>query len=219
MRLTTSPHVHHAAEGGFAGFRIGDFLAHLVLAGDVLDADHQARFAGDGRAVGQPTRAAAHRFGDEIRAAGLGIGQEIADFLGQDIDGGEVAEGEIDARVIVVDGFGQVHDGNPLAARGQLFLEELELVGGLQGVVAADGNQGIDADREQGVVNRFEIFVAFGVLQMRGIGNVLARIGPRRADQNTLAVSSAFQNVLVDADVVAVFDQRDDPGQYSIRCE
>ena len=76
-------HVHHAAERGLAGLRIGDFLARLVLAGDVLDADHQAGLAGDGRAVGQPAGAAAHRLGDEVRPAGLGVGQQIADLLGQ----------------------------------------------------------------------------------------------------------------------------------------
>ena len=124
------------------------------------------------------------------------------------VDGREVAEREVDARVIVVDRLGQVDDGNPLAAGGQLLLEELELVGRLQRVVAADGDQGVDAHRHQRVVDRLQRRGALGVLQVRRVGDVLARIGPGRADQDALAVARALQHVVVDADVVAAFDQR-----------
>ena len=72
-------------------------LAGLVLAGDVLDADHQAGLAGDGRAVGQPAGAAAHGLGEEVAAGRLGVGQQVADLAGQELDGREVAEGEVDA--------------------------------------------------------------------------------------------------------------------------
>ena len=100
--------VHHAADGGLAGLQIGDFLAGFVLAGDVFDADHQAGLAGDGGPVGQPAGAAAHRLGDEIAAVRLGVGQEVADFAGQNFHRGEITEGEVDARVVVVDGLGQM---------------------------------------------------------------------------------------------------------------
>ncbi len=40
----------------------------LVGAVDVFDADHEAGFAGDGCAVGQPAGAAAHRFGEVVGA-------------------------------------------------------------------------------------------------------------------------------------------------------
>ena len=52
--------VHHAADFLAPVLGLTDLLAGLVLAGDVLDADHQAGLAGDGRAVGQPAGAAAH---------------------------------------------------------------------------------------------------------------------------------------------------------------
>ena len=44
----------------------------------------------------------------------------------------------------------------------------------------------------QRIVHRFQRLVRLGVFQMRGIGNVFARIGPCRADQDALAVSAAF---------------------------
>ena len=139
--------VHNAADGGLAGLRIGGFLAGLELAGDVFDADDQAGLAGDGGAVGQPAGAAAHGLGDKVAARRLGVGQQIADLAGQHVHGSEVSEGEVDARVVVVDRLRQVDHGDVLAARRQLFLKELELVGGFQGVVAADGDQGVDAHR------------------------------------------------------------------------
>ena len=104
-------------------------------------------------AVGQPAGAAAHGLGQVIAAVGLGVGQQVADLRGQDLDGREVAEGEVDAHVVVVDRLGQMDHGDAAAAGGQLLLEELELVGRLQRVVAADGDQGVHAQRDQGVVD------------------------------------------------------------------
>ena len=55
--------------------------------------------------------------GDEVAAVGFGVGQQIADLRGQDLHGREIAEGEVDARVVVVDRLGQMDDGNAAAAR------------------------------------------------------------------------------------------------------
>ena len=121
LRLFADPHgghdafddffeVHRAAERCFAGLRIGGLLGGLELAGDVFDADDQAGLAGDGRAVGQPAGAAAHRLGDEIAAGRFGVGQQVANLAGQHLDGREVAEREVDARVVVVDRLRQMDD-------------------------------------------------------------------------------------------------------------
>ncbi len=170
-------------------FGVDRLFAGLVLAGDVLDADHQAGFAGDGHAVGEPAGAAAHALDEVITAVGLAVGQQVAHLGGEELDGGEVAEGEVDAHVVVVDRLRQVDDGNPAAAPRQLLLEELELVGGFQRVVAADGDQRVDLQRDQRVVDRLQRRDPLRVLQVGGVGDVLARIGPRRADQNPLAVA------------------------------
>ena len=72
--------VHDAADFLAPGLGVDGLLAGLVLAGDVLDADHQAGLAGDGHAVGQPAGAAAHALGQEVAAVGLGVGQQVADL-------------------------------------------------------------------------------------------------------------------------------------------
>ena len=82
---------------------------------------------------------------------------------------------------------------------GQLLLEELELVGGLQRVVAADRDQGVDAQRDQRVVDGLQRRGPLRVLQVAGIGDVLAGIGPGGADQDALAVARAPQHLVVDA--------------------
>ena len=68
---------------------------------------------------------------------------------GQELDRREIAEREVDAHVVVVDRLGQVDDGDSLRAGRQPILKHLELVGRLQRVVAADADQGIDAQRQQ----------------------------------------------------------------------
>ena len=52
------------------------------------------------------------RLGEEVAAVRLGVGQQVADLAGQELDGREVAEGEVDAHVVVVDRLGQVDDGD-----------------------------------------------------------------------------------------------------------
>ena len=105
---------------------------------DIFHADHQTCFAGNGGAVGQPAGAAAHGFGQIVDPRGFGIVKQVANLAGQRVDGGEIAEGEIDAGVIVIDGFRQMHDGNMLGAGGEAILKQFKFVGGFQRVVAAD---------------------------------------------------------------------------------
>ena len=186
--------VYHAALAGLAGLRIGGFLAGGVLVDDVFHAHHQAGLAGDGGAVGQPAGAAAHRFGDVIAARGLGVGQQIADFARQNVHRREVSEGEVDARVVVVDRLRHVDHRDSLVARRQLLLEEPEFVGRFQGVVAADGDQGVDLERTQGLVDGPQPGGSGGVLEVFRPENLLAGVGPRGADQHALAVPRAPQD-------------------------
>ena len=76
-----------------------------------------------------------------------------------------------------------------LLARRQVLLEELELVGRLQRVVAADGDQGVDAQRHQGLVDGLQRGGPLRVLQVGRLGNVLAGVGPGGADHDALAVA------------------------------
>ena len=89
---------------------------------------------------------------------------------------------------------------------GKLLLEELELVGVFEGVVAADGNQGVHLQRDQGVVDGPQRRHPRGVLQVGAVRHVLAGIGPRGADDDALAVAGAAQHLVVDVDVIAALD-------------
>ena len=180
----------------------------IEVVGEVLDGEDQAGLAGDGRAVGQPAGAAAHGLDQEVHPARLGVGQQVADLAGQRLDGREVAEGEVDAAVVVVDRLGDVDHRDPRLVRGQVVLEPLELVGGLERVVAADRDQGIDAERRRAPMDRAELGGTLGIGQMSGLRDVLAGIGPRRPDQDAARVARALQVALVQNDVVAPFLHR-----------
>ena len=60
----------------------------------------------------------AHRFDDEVGRGGGGIGAQVLELLRHDVDRGEVAEREVDALVVVVDGFRQMDDPDRLAPAG-----------------------------------------------------------------------------------------------------
>ena len=190
------------------GFGVGQgFLGHQVV-GEVFDGKHQAGLAGDGRAIGQPARASAHGFDQEIHPAGLGIGQEIADLAGQGLDGREIAEGEVNAPVIVVDRLGYVHHGDSRLVRGQIILKPLELIGGLERVVTTDRDQGVHSQRRKRTMHRAELGRALGIGEVRGLRHVFAGVCPRGADQDPARVAGAFQVALVEHDKVAPFFQR-----------
>ena len=156
--------------GDFAGLGVGRLFLGGVRADDVLDADHQAGLAGDGHAVGQPAGAAAHRLDEEVGAVGLGVGDQVADLAAEEVDGREIAEREVDAAVVVVDRLRQMDDGDPRRVGRQLLLIELELVGRLERVVAADRDQRVDADRAQCFVDRLERLDALGIVEVRRAG-------------------------------------------------
>ena len=80
---------------------------------------------------------AAHGLDDDDAAVAFGGGAEPVDGLDDDVDGRVEAEGEVGDDQVVVDGLGDADDG-------QLEVV-VEAVGDAQGVVAADGDQGVEA--------------------------------------------------------------------------
>ena len=107
--------------------------------------------AGDGRAGGEEARFAAHQLhqGDAVLdAMALGVG--TLQHLGCLFDGSQVAERTRHKRHIVVDGLGDAHDGERVAAPFG-FLEEV--VAAPLGAIPTDRKEHIDAMPDQ-VIHR-----------------------------------------------------------------
>ena len=115
-------------------------VQHVFL--DVLGGDHLHRLAGDAGGIGQPAGLAPHQLDDEIGAGALGVGLEVEQRLLAGLHAAPVAEGPGDAEIVVVDGLGDVDHRQA---------EPAEEIGGLQRVVAADGDQAADAQAVQGL--------------------------------------------------------------------
>lgn len=195
--------VHEFALDGFTVLL--DLFDIGVLADDVFDADDEARSAGDGGTVGEPAGAAPHRFDEEVGAVAGGVGDEVADLGSEGFDGGEVAEGEVDAAVVVVDGLGDMDNADLLGTSRQAFLKETELVGGFEGVVAADGDEGIDFERSKSFIDRLEGRGLCGVLHVRGSADEFAGVVAGGANEDPTSCAIAFQFAVIEADVVAAF--------------
>ena len=111
--------------------------------GDIFDADDHLSFAGHGDAVGEPAGFTAHAFGDELGARCECVGLEIAHFLRHEVDGGEIAESEVDAVVVVVDRLGEMDDADAFIDFCVVLVFE-EFVGCFERIVAADGDERVD---------------------------------------------------------------------------
>ena len=92
--------------------------------------------AGEARVQRDPAGVAAHHLDDEHAVVRVGGGVEAVDRLGGDLDRGVEAEGEVGAAEVVVDGLRDADD---------LDAEVGELGGDAEGVLAADGDQRVDA--------------------------------------------------------------------------
>ena len=97
--------------------------------------------AGDARPRGDVAGVAAHDLDDHHPVVRLGGGVQPVDGLGGDLHRGVEAEGELGARQVVVDGLRHADD---------LHAELVELVGHAEGVLAADGDEGVDAEVARG---------------------------------------------------------------------
>ena len=174
------------------------------VAGDVLDGEHEVGLAGDRDAVGQPAGLAAHGLDDEVARGRDRVGAQVLELLGHDVDRGEEAEGEVDAAVVVVDGLGQVDDLDPARLGGQPLLVLVEEVGGLEGVVAADRDQRVDVEVDEGVVDVAQRLGARGVGQVLGLLDPLAGVGACGADHDAARVAHAVDVALLEDPVVLV---------------
>ena len=139
----------------------------LEVAADLVDVErllgHEdlGRPAGDAGVGGDPAGVAAHDLADDDPIVRLGGGVQPVDGLGGDLHRGVEAEGDLGGGQVVVDGLGHTDDRDPLAAQP---------VGHAEGVLAADGDQGVDALCAQGLQRPVHAAVD------------LVGIGPRRPE-------------------------------------
>ena len=136
---------------------IGHFGDEDVVGGD-----------GDPGEAGDPAGVAAHGLDDHDAAVALGGGPEAVDGLGHDVDRGVEAEGEVGDHQVVVDGLGDADDRH-----AELFVEA---VGDAEGVVAADGDEGVEAEVLEVLADGGQVGV--GVLEGVGAGGAEDRAAP-----------------------------------------
>src|SRR5690606_23721402 len=101
--------------------------------------------AGQSGVQGDPSGVTAHHLHDQDPHVGLGGGVQPVDGLGGDVDGGVEAEGVVGGGQVGVDGLGDAHAG------GAVLLGEER--GRSEGVLAADGDEGVDLPPPQGVLD------------------------------------------------------------------
>ncbi len=162
-------------------------VAHGVdVEGLLGDEDHGGP-TGDARPRGDVPGVAAHDLDDHHPVVRLGGGVEPVDGVDGDLHGGVEAEGELGAREVVVDGLGHADDRHA---------ELVQLVGHPQRVLAADGDEGVDAEP-------FEAGPAGVDPSVDG-----ERVGPRRAQDGAAAWERATQRLHVEGAHRPVDDAR-----------
>ena len=119
---------------------------------DVVGADGDAREAGD------PAGVPAHGLDDHDATVALGGRAESIDGLGDDVDSGIEAEGKVGHHQVVVDGLGNADHGKSKVV--------VEPDGDSQGVVAADGDQGVEPEASEILTKRGQV----GVRVLVGVG-------------------------------------------------
>ena len=199
--------VHHLASGDSA-IRLDDLFLRRILAADILDARHETRLAGNRRSIGQPTGTPAHRLAQEVRLVRLSVVNQIPNLRRQELHGREIPERKVDPPIVVVDRLGQMHNGNPLFRLRQTVHVHLELVGGLERIVAADRDEAVDLQRSKSVIDAAQRRRSLRVIQMVDMGDVLSGVGACRADQDSLRVSCPLEHLVGQADVVGALDER-----------
>jgi hypothetical protein len=101
-----------------------------------------------------------------------------------------------------------VNDRDLLRARGEAILVELELVGRLERVVTADGDQRVHADRAQPLVNSLQRRRTLGVFQVRRVRHHLAGVRAGRADEYAALAPCTAEDLVIDHHIVVPLDQR-----------
>ena len=152
---------------GVSGFQVA---ADLVDVEWLLGDEDFGRTAGDSCVGGDPSGVPPHHLADDHPIVGLRRGVQPVDGLGGDLHGGVKAERDLGGGEVVVDGLRHPDDRNALVR---------QFVGHAEGVLAADGHQGVDALGSQGVE------------RLRHAAVDLVGIGPRRAEDGAAARQDA----------------------------
>lgn len=156
----------------------------LKLGSDLRD-DDVVGAAGETADGGDPTGFAAHDLDDHGTMVGAGGSVEVVECLGDAGDGGIESDAVVGALDVVVHGLGNADYW--MAVGG-------ELVGHGKGVVAADGDEGVEADFfENGTGHGVSLFVGAGV-------------GARGAEHGAALVEDAGDVVRGHPKVVALED-------------
>ncbi len=121
-----------------------------------------------------PARVAAHHLDDERPVVALGRGVQPVDRLHGDVHRGVEAEGVVGRAEVVVDRLRHADDGDALVVQPG---------GDAEGVLAADDDQGVDAEPGQVVLDPLDPGPAGTAL--------LERIRPRRAEDRAAARQDA----------------------------
>ena len=185
--------VHRQARLGPRGAARG--VVHGLLDGElpdhVLHADDEVRLARDGHAVCEPPRFAAHGLHDVVAARRHRIGAKVEKLAGHHVDGGEEAEREVDAAVVVVDRLGDVHDADAPGLGRQALLQLEQQVRRAQRVVATDRNERVDLEVDERVVAAAQALGLARVVEVARGGDGLARVGAAGADDDAARVAKA----------------------------
>ena len=179
----------------FASLRaVGVFRAHQFrFIDDVFQTNAQGGFAGDGGTVGKPRGFTAHQLSDIVAVGRRGVEEQVAQLARHEINGREETEREVDAFVVIVDRLRQVDDADLLRVGTERILVELEFRSSRERVVAADGDQDVDAQRAECVVDRLHRSGGFGIGEVFRFAHRFARVGSCGTDDDPAFRTAAFQ--------------------------
>src|SRR5207302_8803437 len=127
-----------------------DVGAHLVDVERPLGDEDDVGATGEAGVQRDPSGVSTHHFYDEHAVVGLGRGVQPVDRLDGDLPGGVEADGVVGGVEVVVDGLRYADD--PKAVLG-------ELSGHSERVLAADGDQPVDPERRQRLLDLLDAAV------------------------------------------------------------
>lgn len=166
-------------------------------------------------AQGQVPRGPAHADGQVPARRGTGVLGQVANDVHSFLAGGFEAEGwrRTGQRQVVVDGLGNVGDADaPLGPA-------IDLAAGKGGVVAADGDQGVDVEIAKNVKDVLHVLRGLGGIGVRRAehgaaahGLVLDVIGREPADEFAIALDEVLEAVANAVDLHVIIDCFDGDG-------
>ena len=119
----------------------------------VFQTDAERSLTCDRGTVAEPRGLAAHELRDVVALRGGGVEQKVAQLAAHQVNGGEETEREVDAFVVVIDRLGQMDDADALGSLRESVLVKLEFGRGGERIVAADGDEDVDPQRAERVID------------------------------------------------------------------